>query len=259
MSSFGGYNKSTAKYLQYEPADEEDETQVLDGDSDHKESSPAQLASIASIRNQDLPCIINKMPAEINTAIMRELKPCMRACLGVTCRDMYQYFKYVNPKLVDLFERAGSGIPNKPLYSLLKTWIGPQYRRGVLIPHHYLLKSVYGHTQELPAVKEERYLAYRYIDYHRSMQDNITHIHPFALSNPCNKGVSWNEEAFQVMKEDLKSRLDDIYPWFLYWNNFHVFGLNEYEYYEQLIIWREEWIAERTWSYYAEWREMIGF
>ena len=45
MSSFGGYNKSTAKYLQYEPADEEDEIQVLDGDSDRKEISPAQVAS----------------------------------------------------------------------------------------------------------------------------------------------------------------------------------------------------------------------
>lgn len=45
MSSFGGYDKSTAKYLQYEPADEEDETQVLYGDSNLKESSPAQVAS----------------------------------------------------------------------------------------------------------------------------------------------------------------------------------------------------------------------
>ncbi|TGO54630.1 hypothetical protein BCON_0104g00270 [Botryotinia convoluta] len=264
MSSFGGYDERTAKILQYEPADEDDETKVLDVNSDLKESSSAQMGSLASFRNKDLPCIINKMPAEIITAIMRELTPCMGACLGVTCKNMYQYFKYVNPKLVDLSERAGSGSRNKPLYLLLKTWIGPQYRRGVLIPHHYLLKSVYGQSQELPAGKKELELAHRYIDYHRSTepmltQDRKMRIHPFVLANPCNKGDSWNEEALEVMRENLKSRLYDLHPWFHYWNNFHVFGLNEYRHYEYLRIWRRQWISDMIWSNYAEWREMIGF
>ncbi|TGO83338.1 hypothetical protein BPOR_0661g00010 [Botrytis porri] len=121
MSNFGGYDEYAAEHLQFEPADENDETQVLDMDFDLKESSSLQIASFASLRDQDLPCIINKMPAEIITSILRELTPCMRACLGVTCKDMYQYFKYVNPKLVGLSERAGSGSQDKPLHKLLKT------------------------------------------------------------------------------------------------------------------------------------------
>ncbi|TGO29524.1 hypothetical protein BPAE_0014g00760 [Botrytis paeoniae] len=264
MSSFGGYDEHTAKYLRYEPADENDETQILEMDSGLEESSSVQIASLASLRNQDLPCIINKMPAEIITAIMRELTPCMRACLGVTCKDMYQYFKYVNPKLVDLSERAGSGFQTKPLHMLLKTWIGPQYRRGILIPHRYLLKSVYGETQELPAGKRELELVHRYIDYRRSTEPMLTEdrklrIHPFVLLNPCNKGDSWNKEALEIMREDLKSRLDDLHLWFHDWNNFHVFGLDEYRHYEYLLIWRRQWISDMIWSNYAEWREMIGF
>ncbi|KAF7956094.1 hypothetical protein EAE96_005015 [Botrytis aclada] len=222
------------------------------------------MASLAFFRNQDLPCIIKKMPAEIITAIMRELTPCMRACLGVTCKDMYQYFKYVDQKLVDLSEREGSGSGNKPLYMLLKTWIDPKYRRGVLIPHHYLLKSVYGKCQEVPAGNKELELARKYIDCRRSTepmltQDRIMRIHPFVLTNPCNKGDSGNEEALGVMREDLKSRIYDISPWFHYWNNFHVFRLDEYRHYKCLLKWRKEWIPETIWPNYAEWRELVGF
>ncbi|TGO69232.1 hypothetical protein BOTNAR_0013g00040 [Botryotinia narcissicola] len=108
MSSFDKY---TVKYLQYEPVDE-DETQILDMDFDFKERSSEQIVSLASMRDQDEPCLINKMPAEIIGAIVSKLTPCMRACLGVNCKDMYQYFKYFNPKLVDLSERAGSEFQN---------------------------------------------------------------------------------------------------------------------------------------------------
>lgn len=45
MRSFEGYGEDTAKYLQYEPANEEDGTQLLDMKSDLKESSSAQRAS----------------------------------------------------------------------------------------------------------------------------------------------------------------------------------------------------------------------
>ncbi|KAF7893948.1 hypothetical protein EAF00_007462 [Botryotinia globosa] len=261
MSSFDKY---TVKYLQYEPVDEEDESQMLDMDFDLKERSSEQIASLASRRDQDEPCLINKMPAEIITAIVSELTPCMRACLGVTCKNMYQYFKYVNPKLVDLSERAGSEFQNKPLHMLLKTWIGPQYRRGVLIPHKYLLKSVYGESQGLPDDGKELELAHRYIDYRRStkpriMEDRKMRIHPFLLSNPCNKGDSWNEEALEVMREDLKSRLDDHQQWFHYWNFFHVFGLDEYRHYKHLLIWRKERMSDIAWFNYAEWRDAIGF
>lgn len=211
------------------------------------------------MQNQDEPCLINKMPAEIITAIVGELTPCMRACLGVTCKDMYQYFKYVNPKLVDLSERAGSGSQDKPLHMLLKTWIGPQYRRGVLIPHHYLLKSVYGESQGLLDSGKELELAHRYIDYRLStkpmMKDRQMRIDPFVLSNPCNKGDSWNEEALEVMREDIKSRLDDHQQWFHYWNLFHAFYRN----YRYLLIWRKQRISDRAWFNYAEWRDAIGF
>ncbi|KAF7885815.1 uncharacterized protein EAF02_004324 [Botrytis sinoallii] len=264
MRSFEGYGESTTKYLQYEPVDEDDGTQILNMDSDIKERSSAQMASLASFRNEDLPCIIIKMPADIITAIMGELTPCMCACLGVICKDMYQYFKYVNPKLVDLSERAGSGFQNKPLHMLLKTWIGPQYRRGVLVPHHYLLKSVYGEFQKFPGDRKELELAHRYLDYRRStepmiMEDRKMRIFPFVLSNPCNKGDSWNEEALEVMREDLKSRLDDVQPWFHFWNNYHVFGLDECRHYKYLLIWRKQWILDMSWSNYAEWRDAIGF
>ncbi|KAF7918556.1 uncharacterized protein EAE98_003010 [Botrytis deweyae] len=260
MRSFEGYGEDTAKYLQYEPANEEDGTQLLDMKSDLKESSSAQRASLASFRNEDLPCIINKMPAEIIITIVRELTPCMRVCLGVTCKFMYQYFKYVNPKLVDLSEKAGSGFQNKPLHMLLNTWIGPQYRHGVFIPHHFLLKSVYGQSYKLPAGEKEFDLAKRYIDHLESIkQDKTGSIYPFVLPNPCNKGDSWNEEALEVMREDLKSRIHDVNPWFHCWFHFHVFCSGKHGYYEHLLEWRRAWIPEMVWSNYSEWREMIGF
>ncbi|KAF7939187.1 uncharacterized protein EAE97_007268 [Botrytis byssoidea] len=245
-------DKYTVNYLQYKLVDEEDETQILDMDFDLKERSSEQIASPASMRDQDEPCLINKMPAEIIAAIVSELTPCRRTCLGVTCKDIYQYFKYLSPKLIDLSERAGSKFQNKPLHMLLKTWIGPQYRRGVLIPHHYLLKSMYGESQGLPDSGKKLELAHRYIDYRRSskprvMEDRKMRIHPFLLSNPCNKGDSWNEEALEVMREDLKSRLDDHTQWFHYWNFFHVFGLDEYRHYKYLLLRRKQRMSDIAW------------
>ncbi|KAG4033159.1 hypothetical protein MFRU_005g01730 [Monilinia fructicola] len=67
-------------------------------------ASRQQVASQASLQQQGS---INTIPSEIIQLIMGQLPPCMRACLGVTCKRMYQNFKSTNPGIISLLTIAG--------------------------------------------------------------------------------------------------------------------------------------------------------
>ena len=193
---------------------------------------------------------------------MRQLSPCMRTCLGLTCRKMYKHFKYVNPETVGLMERSDPEDWEEPsLCYLLEDWMGPQYRRGRREPYHYLLRSVYGY---FPGSQKERELSNRYSDYVSSCFDTGFHVsggildHP-KLPNPHNKGDSWKKDAIAVIEKDLLKKLNTRH-WILCWEDYWIWKDNE-QHFLHMATERSQRIAEAFLldGKFAEWIDLVGF
>ncbi|KAJ8058882.1 hypothetical protein OCU04_011866 [Sclerotinia nivalis] len=220
-----------------------------------------QQVSLSVIRERTQTSI-NTIPPEIVEQIMRELEPCMRACLGVTCREMYKHFKYVNPKIVNLYDRDGPEWEAKSLSLLLEDWMGPRYRLGNMALYRYLLITAYGPYKTSP---REYQLAENYSDYKRSLRgvriSNTTvghNVYVFRkkLPNPCNKGDRWEKEAIAVIDEDLLEQIS-IRDWTYYWRDYCIWKKHE-TYFDRIVALRR---VREVFShgYYMEWIEMIGF
>lgn len=260
-------------------ADIDDKAQVIVTNLDSKEYAPGPVAGkyihvltcycFTQLILSDPPSLqkssqtsINTIPAELIEEIMRQLSPCMRTCLGLTCRKMYKHFKYVNPGTVGLMERADpEDWKEHSLFRLLEDWMGPEYRRGRREPYHYLLRSVYGY---FPGSVKELELSHRYSDYVASRQGTRARMGSVSLCtpmlpNPYNKGDNWNKEAIAVIEEDLLIQLDSK-GWIYCWEDYYIWTENE-EYFLRVAKERSQRVAEAVLldGTYAEWIDLIGF
>lgn len=176
----------------------------------------------------------------------------MRACLGVTCKRMYQNFKSANPGIILLLNIAGRTWESKTLAILLATWMGPRYRLGRMVPHNYLLRSVYG--DETRSLKEMD-LKRRYSDYWRS--EDGAKINSVVLPNPCNKGDSWDQDAISIIEKDLL-RHPNVRDWVYNWSNYWIWERNSLHFTHVTTTWAEE-LAEIVLSEgcYTDWIDMI--
>ncbi|KAB8298785.1 hypothetical protein EYC80_000959 [Monilinia laxa] len=226
---------------------------INDNPDTEKNASEQQIGSRASPQQHQ--GSINTIPAEIIQMIMSELQPCMRACLGVTCKKMYRNFKSVNPGIVSLFTIADLTWESKTLAVLLATWMGPRYRLGRTIPHNYLLRSVYGDGARS---WKEMDLKRRYFDYWRS-EDDAKILSSMALPNPCNIGDCWDQDAIAIIERDLL-RHPHVNDWAYYWKNYWIWERNSLHLTHITTFWAEK-LAEIVLSEgcYTDWIDMIGF
>ncbi|ESZ94492.1 hypothetical protein SBOR_5140 [Sclerotinia borealis F-4128] len=228
-----------------------------------------QQARLSAVQDSEQ-ASINTIPPELIDKIMGHLTPCMRACLGVTCRRMYKTFKYVHPELVNLAERPvmGAALINEVcLSSLIEIWMGPQYRRGVMIPQHYLLRTVYG---DLPRSQKERDLEGKYLDYWRSRTGKaFVHgkkrslmcffVYRLPLPSPFNRGDMWEDEAVAVIEQNLINCFSTR-TWTSHWENFWIWRKHS-THFAHIGTLRSERQAEIILSdgYFTDWIDMVGF
>ncbi|KAF7877243.1 hypothetical protein EAF04_000927 [Stromatinia cepivora] len=236
-------------------------SQAILTESDFELNASEQQVGISVFREQTQ-ASMNTMPPEIVEQIMRELEPCMRACLGVTCRKMYKHFEYVNPEIVNLYDKEGPRWEDKPLSCLLEDWMGPRYRFGRLGFHRYLLISAYGY---FGISARECQLAENYSDYKRSLRSvripnpvggGVLRVFGEELPSPCNKGDSWEKEAIAVIDEELLEQIS-VSDWTYNWKDYWIWRKHR-TYFDRIAALRGVMEVFSA-GYYMEWIEMIGF
>jgi hypothetical protein len=179
----------------------------------------------------------------------------------VTCRKIYQHYKFQYPEKISLYECSpliidSYGSAELTLGDLMTVFIGPLYRRRVWglnsvqsrddqLPPQFLRRDVYGAS---PGSVEEVALAKRYTEYHsfhRYIGNRTLYIlpHPFNLSD-----ADWNARAKECILKDAKNfgGRGEVWTWnkwISYWVSLEVFA--NITYMEKLKV--LQWFEEQDW------------
>lgn len=179
----------------------------------------------------------------------------------MTCRKLYQHYKFEYPEKISLYERSASitdpyGVAELTLGDLMATWIGPFYRRRIWrtnsvqiqddqLPPQFLRREIYGAS---PGNVEEVALAKRYIEYqsfHRLIGNRTLYLlpHPFDLSDS-----EWNAQAKECILKDAKDFRGrggawTWNKWMSFWVSSEVFA--NISYMDKLKV--LQWFEEQSW------------